>query len=135
MSSILRRKIEIILDKDHLNAEDVEESKEMYIEALFNTFDWAECRNLVEEILTEDRRLKDYQTMANVIWEAVLDGKNFDSEKIIALLYYRFDPDFDSEDNLVWSIVCKLKNLDYLSNYRPENDETVMYHFNQLKCT
>ena len=56
---------------------------------------------------------------------AALDGRQIQINKLIALLHHRFDPRGDAEDNLVWSITCKLKNVGYLSDYEPLNDPGV----------
>lgn len=51
---------------------------------------------------------------------------------IIALMYYRFDPTGEEEDNLVWSITAKLKKVHYLSDYAPLNDPNVLIEFHKL---
>jgi hypothetical protein len=54
-------------------------------------------------------------------------------DRVIALLYFRFDPRGDAEDNLVWSITSKLKGVDYLSDYNPLTDAGVCAEMERLR--
>lgn len=73
------------------------------------------------------RRISDWEVLAQVFWGAALDKRPIDANKVIALLYYRLPSDKgSSENNLAWSIVCKLKGIEYISKYNPMEDQEII---------
>lgn len=117
--------IEVILAEDCLDDEAVDESKCERIENLISTLGWSAVLACLIEILSVNRRIKDYQVVAQVLWGAVLDKREMLSDRVVALLYHRFNPPGNDEDNLVWSITSKLKGVGYLSDYDPLSDPGV----------
>ena len=134
----LKDRIDQILKNDALDEDDYPEDtcKVEEIEKVNQHYSWKEIEHLLIDMLLEDRRVKDYQTIAAVIWGACLDKRDFTNRnKIIALLYKRLPNDEDSiENNLAWSIVTKLKNVGYLSDYDPLEDPMVQKEINKLPC-
>ena len=95
------------------------------IECLIPQLGWHSVRAAMIDVLAAERPRVDHQVAMEVFWGAVLDKREMPENRIIALLYHRFDPRSDSEDNLVWSITSKLKGVDYLSEYEPLHDPGV----------
>lgn len=60
---------------------------------------------------------------------AVLDKRGLEKDRIIALLYHRLGA---TEHNLVWSITAKLKDVGYLSEYNPFDDQGVITEMRTL---
>jgi hypothetical protein len=117
--------IETILVDDALDDDACEDSKCERIERLIANAGWDRVRESMLDLLTANRRVRDYQVAAEVLWAAALDGRELPADRVIALLYHRFDPRGDNEDNLVWSITSTLKGVGYLSEYRPLQDPDV----------
>lgn len=102
-----------------------EDVSEDAINRLADRFGWDLVQNGLFQVLEDNDQAARWQTVAAVFWGAVLDGRQIQTNKLIALLYHRFDSHSDAEDNLAWSITCKLKNVGYLSDYEPLNDPGV----------
>jgi hypothetical protein len=118
--------IEAILADDWLDAEFAEDSKCERIEQLIDSAGWTAVLADILAILADGkRRRRDHEVAAEVLWGAVLDDREMPADRVVALLYNRFDPRGDAEDNLVWSMTSKLKGLDYLSAYDPLQDPNV----------
>jgi hypothetical protein len=126
--------IEAILADDALDDEECDESKCERIERLIAAAGWAEVRDSMLEVLAANRRPRDYQVATEVLWGAVLDNRELPADRVVALLYYRFDPRGDCEDSLVWSITSKLKGVNYLSEYRPLQDPGVQAELAALRA-
>jgi hypothetical protein len=126
--------ISAILADDSLDDESSEDSKCEQIEQLIPRLGWPNVLSELLKILGEDRRRRDYEVAAEVLWGAALDARDLPVNRVIALLYYRFDPSGDSEDNLVWSITSKLKRVDYLSEYDPVHDPAVQAELAVIKA-
>jgi hypothetical protein len=118
---------------DHPNQDTEAESPAERIEHLIPKYGWPAVCDLLLEILASERSPADYQTVAEVLWGAALDGRAMPADRVIALLYYRFDPQGDQEDNLVWSITAKLRGIGYLSKYRPLDDPGVRAELASIK--
>lgn len=124
-----------ILTNNALDDEDSDLSKAEAIELLIEEVGWEEiCRPLFN-VLEDDTQSSNWRSIAEVIWGAVLDGQSLPENKVIALLFYRFDPKTSSEEdsNLMWSITTKLKKVDYLSDYEPLQDPAVIDELEQLQ--
>ena len=118
--------MDAILADDVLDDESSEGSKCEEIERLIGRVDWSTVRDSILSVLADSgRRRRDHEVAAEVLWGAVLDGREMPADRVIALLYNRFDPRGEAEDNLVWSITSKLKRVDYLSDYEPLQDPGV----------
>src|SRR5690349_17999408 len=110
--------IDAILADDVLDDDSSGCSKCERIEGLIDELGWVPVRDTILVLLADTgRRRRDHEVAAEVLWGAVLDGREMPADRVIALLYNRFDPRGESEENLVWSIAAKLKRLDYLSEY------------------
>jgi hypothetical protein len=96
------------------------------IEALIEEHGWRAIDNAMRAILMDDSRERDWPTCAEVYWGAALDARELDVDEVIALLLHRLERDEDGgENNLVWSIISKLKNKSYLSAYNAREDAGV----------
>ena len=79
------------------------------IEALIAEHGWSAVRREMLELLRTYERPEDWHTAAQVLWGAVLDGREIDANEAIAHLYLRLPRDgdvasSDDRDNLAWSI-------------------------------
>ena len=128
-----RDRIEAILAGDKRDDEEDEISKCELIDQLIPLIGWEAVRTEMLRILESERRLADWKVAAGVIWGAVLDGRPLPVDRMIALLYHRFDPTGDHEDNLAWSIASKLKGVGYLSEYKPLDDPLVRRELESLR--
>jgi hypothetical protein len=117
-----------ILSNDSLDSDKCEESKCLEIEKLILEYSWEAMQEIMIDILLDDqRRISDYEVVAQVFWGASLDDRDVCINKVIALLYYRLPKDKNSsENNLTWSITSRLKKVDYLSDYDPMKDEEII---------
>ena len=114
--------IESVLADDALSVDERSEQ----IEAMIGVVGWdAVCDSMVD-LLADDRPPDDYYVAAVLLWAGVLDKREMPADRVIALLYHRFDPRGDREDNLAWSIAATLKGVGYLSDYKPLEDPGVM---------
>jgi hypothetical protein len=124
----LNDEIVSILRNDELDKDSSESSKPEAIEELIEKFGWNDICIILLKILEDKAQSLYWRIIAEVIWGAVLDGRNLPINKVIALLYFRFNPETCSEDdnNLIWGITSKLKKVDYMSEYNPLKDPEVI---------
>jgi hypothetical protein len=106
--------------------EALEDVSEDAINDLCDRFGWDSVQAGLLQVLEDNDQATHWPTVAAVFWGAALDGRSIQADKLIALLHHRFDPNGDAENNLVWSITCKLKGVDYLSDYKPLSDPGVI---------
>lgn len=103
------------------------------IEALIPRYGWLSVRDAMLALLAADGRCEeDYHVAACVIWCA-MDKHSVPADRTIALLYHRFDPRGDQENNLVWSITSKLRGVGYLSDYEPLKDPKVLVELEAIR--
>jgi hypothetical protein len=129
----VRQRILEILADDRLDQEGSALSKVETIEALIGLSGWAPVRECMMDVLRDDNQDAHWRTATDFFWGAVLDKRNLAADELIALLYYRFDPDGDAEDNEVWSIASKLKGVGYLSKYKPLEDPAVAVELQRIR--
>ena len=101
---------------------------------LVEEYGWNEVQQSLFQALIDEKPKKDYATIAQVFWFAILDKLDIDRDMAVALINYRCNP-YDSpyEDNLAWSITSSLYNLDYAnSEYNAFRDEKIINIIN--KC-
>jgi hypothetical protein len=103
------------------------------IENLIAECGWDAVQEYLLKVLQDDNQRSHWYTAAAVFWGAALDKRPVPVDKLIALLYYRFDPDGKNEDDLVWSITSELKGVEYLSDYSPLDDPGVQREFQALR--
>jgi hypothetical protein len=120
-----RDRIRAILSDHRFDALRVDYLQVEAIEHLIPQLGWAAVRDGILGALAEERATDDYETLARVIWGAVLDKREVPADRVIALLYHRLSPESDYGHNLVWSITCNLRGVSYLSEYRPLQDPVV----------
>ena len=101
------------------------------LQPVIDEFGWAAVCDGVFEAL-ESKEAAIWHTAAAAIWGAVLDKRELDANRAIALVYFRLDKP-DEEDNLAWSIASKLKGVGYLSSYDPRLDPPVQAQLEQLR--
>lgn len=124
--------IQEILSK--LEGSEKEFSRAEMIEGLVPKFGWDAIHDYLIELLSDDKTSMDSrEVIAQVFWGAALDGLKIESNKLIALLYTKLPNNQNSsENNLAWSIVCKLKKVNYLSDYKPLLDPEIMIEIQKL---
>jgi hypothetical protein len=121
---------------DHsLAAAAADTSRVETIEALIEECGWEKILPLIIGLLEGDDRDDHWAVAAQLLWGAALGQRSMPIDRVIALLYFRFDPDGEDEDNLVWSITSKLKGVDYLSDYNPLKDAGVCDEMERLRRT
>ena len=123
----MKNLVKQILDDPSLDNEDAEESKSELIEQLITSDNWPEIQQFLFEVLSnDDETYSNWHTCLEVFWGAVLDQRPVDGDRIIALAFLRLKPDEHSlENNLAWSLTCKIKGEDYFSGYSPFEDPEV----------
>lgn len=98
-------------------------------EIVFSKYNWEDIQAALISILLDDHCVKaDYEKAVEIVWNAALADKDIQTDLIVGLLYYRLGDSNDPyENNLIWSITSKLKNLDYAnSEYSPYRDESIL---------
>ena len=88
-------------------------------------------------MLDDNHEDKDYETIAEIIWEAVLDERTVKKEAVVGLLYYRLGKrEAPYENNLIWSIATELYNLDYSnSEFNPLMDPNILETLSEYGIT
>jgi len=123
----MKKHIRKILDNTVLESEEVEESKAELIEELITKENWLEIQDYLFQVLSDSNvSYYNWHTCFEVFWGAVLDSREIEGNKIIALAYYRLKPDQHScENNLAWSLASEIKGKDYFSEYNPLEDPEI----------
>lgn len=130
ISKLLIRKLE-----DAMRSEDPIDYVE---EMILPQFSWNDVQDALIYILLDDNHKdKDYETVAEIIWEAVLDGRTVEKEAVVGLLYYRLGKrEAPYENNLIWSIATELYNLDYSnSEFNPLMDPNILETLSEYGIT
>lgn len=105
-----------------------EEDTEDIEMAIVSKYKWDEVQAALIEILLDDQYSnREYEKVAEIIWDAVLDGKEILREAIIGLLYYRLgDKNAPYNNNLIWSIAAQAYDLDYANtDFNPYEDSQI----------
>ena len=106
-----------------------EDAIEYVSETILPQYDWNDVQEaLINILLDNNRKDRDYETVAEIIWEAVLDGNSIKKAPVVGLLYYRLgNKEAPYENNLIWSIATKLYDLDYAnSEFNPLKDPEIL---------
>ena len=130
ISKLLIRKLE-----DAMRSEDPIDYVE---EMILPQFSWNDVQDALIYILLDDNHKdKDYETVAEIIWETVLDGRTVEKEAVVGLLYYRLGKrEAPYENNLIWSIATELNNLDYSnSEFNPLMDPNILETLSEYGIT
>lgn len=94
---------------------------------------WPGVRDGLFRILEADEPVLWQHAVAG-IWGAVLDKREMDASRAIALVYHRLPPDpSDHDENLAWSISSHLRKTGHLSGYHPLADPEVLHHLELLR--
>lgn len=102
------------------------------IEGRIDALGWEAVREHLLGVLREPtRRPSAWDTVAEVLWGAALDGRPMPADRVIAHVCHRW-PASAGENNLAWSLIAKLKGVDYLSPYDPLADEGVRRELERL---
>ena len=105
------------------------EDEDAVEEQLIPQYSWEYVQQALFAILLDDNSTAvQYDEVANVIWNAVLDGQKIRKTTTIALLYYRLgNISAPYENNTIWSITSNLLDLDYANaEYNPLKDERII---------
>ena len=130
ISKLLIRKLE-----DAMRSEDPIDYVE---EMILPQFSWNDVQDALIYILLDDNHKdKDYETVAEIIWETVLDGRTVEKEAVVGLLYYRLGKrEAPYENNLIWNITTKLYDLDYAnSEFNPLMDPNILETLSEYGIT
>ena len=130
ISKLLIRKLE-----DAMRSEDPIDYVE---EMILPQFSWNDVQDALIYILLDDNHKdKDYETVAEIIWETVLDGRTVGKEAVVGLLYYRLGKrEAPYENNLIWSIATELYKLDYSnSEFNPLMDPNILETLSEYGIT
>ena len=106
-----------------------EDAIEYVSETILPQYDWNDIQEaLINILLDNNRKDKDYETVAEIIWEAVLDGNSIKKAPVVGLLYYRLgNKEAPYENNLIWSIAANLYDQDYAnSEFNPLKDPEIL---------
>lgn len=106
-----------------------EDALEYVLETILPQYDWNDIQEaLINILLDNNRKDKDYETAAEIIWEAVLDGNSIKKAPVVGLLYYRLgNKEAPYENNLIWSIAANLYDQDYAnSEFNPPKDPEIL---------
>ena len=96
--------------------------------------DWADIQQAFIHILTDNSRSRDeYEVIGQALYYSIAFDKTcnediLDKDRLTALINFRLNP-FDKpyEDNLAWSLTCKLYKLDYCDSvYNVFRDEKML---------
>lgn len=102
------------------------------MQRLLSLGDWAQLDVALREVLRDDSASALWVAAIELYWAAVLDGRTTHVDSLVALLWLR-RPDLTLDENLVWSVIAKLKRLDYLANYDAEKDAGVKRELDALR--
>ena len=98
-------------------------------EKIIPQYSWEYVQQALFAILLDDNSTSEqYDKVADVIWNAVLDGQKIRKTTAIALLYYRLgNINAPYENNTIWSIASNLLDMDYANaEYNPLKDEKII---------
>lgn len=104
-------------------ADEALDADEMLARLLSNST-WPQVDASLRALLRDENEAALWPAIVGIYWAAVLDKRETEINSLIALLWHR-RPELTLEENLVWSVISKLKNLDYLANYDAERDANV----------
>ena len=123
MSSLAQK----IIDAYKEDPESDEDTLEKLLEE--DRCDWDSILHALQYILLKASDANLFEYAERMIWDAICDGKSLgiDKDSVIALLYSRLgDINAPYDDNVLWSIVSSVKDLDYANDeYNPLKDENV----------
>lgn len=127
----MQAQIKAILDVDE--SDDDCESRCEQIEALISETTWPVIQDTLIGILSDDQEsYENWHACLQVFWGAVLDQRPVEGKRVIALAYHRLNTDLDEDENFAWSLVCKIKGVDYLSRYDPLDDPEIVRIINEF---
>ncbi len=112
-----------------------DDAAEIVERTVFPKHRWEEVQQALFSILQDDAvSQNDYEISAEIIWSAILSGEKVDADTAIGLLYYRLGNENDPyENNTIWSIAARLKDLDYAnSEYNPLRDPAILKRLTSL---
>lgn len=112
-----------------------EEDSDDIEKAIVSKYKWDEAQAALIEILLDDQYTDhEYEKVAEILWDAVLDGRQIHRETIIGLLYYRLgDKNAPYDNNLIWSITSQAYGLDYAnSEFNPFEDSQIIEALKEL---
>ena len=110
------------------------ETRDEAIWALVATHGWDAVREEMLAVLRDDGAQAHWRDASVVIWRG--GERPMPAVAVIALLYRRLIGDVPAahqlDENLVWSITCNLKRVDYLSDYEPLRDPEIVAEMARL---
>ncbi|MFS4494574.1 hypothetical protein [Maribacter sp. 2308TA10-17] len=129
---VLKRELQVILDQEEKS--DSELTRCEMVEELIPKYGWSAVQQcLINFMIDKKISSSTIELITQVFWGACLDARDIETDRVIAVLYSRLPKDEKgNENNLIWSIVCKLKRINYLSDYDPLKDLGVLEELNKL---
>jgi hypothetical protein len=120
--------VKAILDDAAFDDDDCLDSRDEAIWELVSTCGWEAILAEMLAILRDDNARPHWQEATIVLWRGIKNPMPV--IQVIALLYRRLletvPPEYELDENLVWSITCNLKGIDYLSDYDPTRDPQII---------
>lgn len=122
----------ILIGEDHSSDDDNSVER---IEGIIEDDGWDVVRACLLAVLEDPARpVAHWKVVAAVFWGALLDSRPVPADRLIALLYVRLPNDEHSgENNLAWSITCRLRGVGYMSGYDPLADPGVQRELSTIR--
>lgn len=99
---------------------------------LLATMEWPVLDEALRALLRDASADALWPAIIELYWAALLDGRPTHDDSLVALLWHR-RLQLTLDENLVWSVIARLKKLDYLANYDAEKDEGVLRELQRLR--
>ncbi|MEQ1753292.1 MAG: hypothetical protein ABL973_04085 [Micropepsaceae bacterium] len=123
-----REQIQEILADATFDTEDCLDSRDEAIWELVGTYGWECVLAEMIAVLRDDKAKAHWIEASVVIWRGI--DLPMPAVQVIALLHRRLlehlPAEHELDENLVWSITCNLKQIDYLSDYQPMRDPEII---------
>jgi hypothetical protein len=121
-----------ILADPRYDDENFDESRAEAIEKQIRVQGWEPVREFLLDLLKTKSMEKHWSDAIQSLWGAVSDSRPVEAPRVIALLCRCQSQSRELDENLIWSIIAKLKKVDYLSDYDPLKDPDVQRELDRL---
>lgn len=122
-----------ILQDPKLQSKENEETHFEALEELSEVFGWSGFVDAALRLLEDKSYSGHWVDLLVVIYEMVCEEIELPQDRLIASLLRCQKSKKALDENTVWSIIMKLKGLDYHSNYDPLSDLEILREYNQVR--